>query len=294
MLLFERLSNQSQMTDLEKSIADYFLNIGYEIENKSSRAIAGELYVSPSTISRFCQLVGFSGFNNFKSAYLKDLSYLESNFQKINPNIPFTAKDKNISLAKKISALYTETIADTLGLMHHDSLQKATQLLLTHQNIFVGAAGDPLEMAETFKNRMIKIGKNVQVERRADNLFYLASTADQTTCFILISYSGGVETILRTAKVLKERQIPFFVLTSYGSNHLSEISPLVLYLSSREKLVDNLGNFSSLISVSFLFDVLYANVFSKDLEKNHTQKVAIVRDYERKRRSDNPIINDIQ
>ena len=54
MLLFEKLSDQNQMTELEKSIANYFLNIGYDIEHRSSRSIANELFVSPSTISRFC------------------------------------------------------------------------------------------------------------------------------------------------------------------------------------------------------------------------------------------------
>lgn len=85
MLLFERLSDQSHMTELEKSIANYFLNVGHHLDKKSSRSIASELFVSPSTISRFCQLVGCSGFNQFKESYLKDLKYLDSHFQEINP-----------------------------------------------------------------------------------------------------------------------------------------------------------------------------------------------------------------
>lgn len=292
MLLFERLSDQSHMTELEKSIANYFLNVGHHLDKKSSRSIASELFVSPSTISRFCQLVGYSGFNQFKESYLKDLKYLDSHFQEINPNKPFSYQDKNMSIVNKLSGLYQETIRDTVELMHHDSLQKATQLLINQQTIIIGSAGDTLEMAETFKNRMLKIGKSVRVERRTDNLFYQASIAGQHSCFILISYSGEVDGILRTAKILKERKIPFFVLTSYGNNKLSDLSPLSLFLSTREKLVDNLGNFSSLLSVSFIFDALYANIFSHNFDYNYNKKISMVRDYEKKRRSNNPVIKD--
>ncbi|MXQ48966.1 SIS domain-containing protein [Streptococcus pneumoniae] len=292
MLLFEKLSDQNQMTELEKSIANYFLNVGYDIKDQSSRLIASELFVSPSTISRFCQLVGYSGFNHFKESYLKDLNYLNSNFKEINPNKPFSSQDKNMTLVNKLSSLCKETITDTVDLMHHDSLQKATRLLLTSQKIVIGSAGDALEMAETFKNRMVKIGKFVYVERRMDNLFYQASISDKESCFILISYSGEVDAILRIARVLTERQIPFFVLTSYGSNQLSELSPLTLFLSTREKLVDNLGNFSSLLSISFILDTLYANIFSHHFNNNYNKKVSMTRNYEKKRRSENPIIMD--
>ncbi|MDG3142719.1 MurR/RpiR family transcriptional regulator [Streptococcus suis] len=293
MLLFEKLSDQNQMTELEKSIANYFLNIGYDIEHRSSRSIANELFVSPSTISRFCQLVGYSGFNHFKESYLEDLSYLNSNFRGINPNKPFSYHDKNMTLVNKLSSLYQETIRDTVDLMHHDSLQKATQLLLTSQKIVIGSAGDALEMAETFKNRMVKIGQFVHVERRTDNLFYQASISTQDTCFILVSYSGEVDAIIRIARVLKDKGIPFFVLTSYGSNQLAEISPLTLFISTREKLVDNLGTFSSLLSVSFLFDALYANIFSYNFNENYAKKITMTRDYETKRRSENPLLKDI-
>ncbi|WP_311981664.1 MurR/RpiR family transcriptional regulator [Streptococcus parauberis] len=292
--MFEKLNDHSNMTDLEKSIAIYFLNVGYEIKNKSSRLIASELFVSPSTISRFCQQVGYSGFNQFRESYLSELNYLNSNFQKIDPNNPFTYKDKNMVLVNKLSSLYQETISDTVGLMHHDSLQKTSQMLIDCQKVVIGSAGDAMDIAETFKNRMIKIGKFVHVERRMDNLFYQASISNQDTCFILISYSGEVETIIRTAYILKKRHIPFFVLTSYGNNKLTEISALTLFLSTREKLVDNLGNFSSLLSISFILDTLYANVFTNNYDENYVKKVSMTRDYERKRRSDNPLINDFK
>ena len=108
MLIKERLSSQEEMTAVDKLLADYFLKSGREIKLMSSRAIASQLYVAPSTVSRFCQEIGFSGYNDFKEAFLAELDYLDRNFQDIDPNFPFTEKDMNIGLASKMATLYEQ------------------------------------------------------------------------------------------------------------------------------------------------------------------------------------------
>ena len=152
--------------------------------------------------------------------------------------------------------------------------------------------GDTFEMAKTFKNRMIKIGKTVIVERRTDNLYYSACQVPKDACFILISYSGETESLLKVAKLLQNRKIPTIVLTSFSENALSSMSDIVIRISTREKLIENLGNFSSLISVSFILDTLYASVFQKHYTKNYQTKCDLSHAYEQKRRSLNPLLND--
>ena len=292
MLIKERLSSQNGMTDVDILMADFFLSAGRDMKSLSARTIASQLYVAPSTVSRFCQSLGFSGYGTFKEAYLAELDYLEKNFKDINPNFPFSAKDINVGLASKIAALYKETIDDSLSLLHHDSLQAATKLLTAASIIYLGMAGDAFEMAETFKNRMIKIGKTVIVERRADNLFYTACQASADSCFILISYSGETESLLKTARKLKERHLSTIVLTSFGDNTLSTIFDTVIRLSTREKLVENLGNFSSLLSISFVLDTLYASVFQTAYTRHYDTKCELSHDFEQKRYSNNPLLND--
>lgn len=293
MLIKERLSSQEEMTAVDKLLADYFLKSGREIKLMSSRAIASQLYVAPSTVSRFCQEIGFSGYNDFKEAFLAELDYLDKNFQDIDPNFPFTEKDMNIGLASKMATLYQETVEDSLSLLHHDSLQAATRILTQASLIYFGMVGDTFEMAETFKNRMIKIGKTVIVERRSDNLFYAACQAGEDACFVLISYSGETESLLKIAEKLRRRKIPTIVLTSFGDNSLSNMFETVIRLSTREKLVENLGNFSSLLSVSFVLDVMYASVFQRAYSKHYETKRDLSHAFEQKRHSSNPLLEDL-
>lgn len=292
MLIRERLLFQENMTEVDKTLANFFIDSGRRVEKLSSRTIASTLFVAPSTVTRFCQFLGFSGYSDFKLAFLKELDYLERNFLNINPNFPFTENDINVALASKIATLYKETVEDSLSLLHHDSLQAATKLLSNAAIIYLGMVGDIFEMAETFKNRMIKIGKTVIVERRTDNLYYSACQVPKDACFILISYSGETESLLKVAKLLQNRKIPTIVLTSFGENALSSMFDIVIWISTREKLIENLGNFSSLISVSFILDTLYASVFQKHYTKNYQTKCDLSQMYEQKRRSLNPLLND--
>lgn len=292
MLIRERLLFQENMTEVDKTLANFFIDSGRRVEKLSSRTIASTLFVAPSKVTRFCQFLGFSGYSDFKLAFLKELDYLERNFLNINPNFPFTENDINVALASKIATLYKETVEDSLSLLHHDSLQAATKLLSNAAIIYLGMVGDTFEMAETFKNRMIKIGKTVIVERRTDNLYYSACQVPKDACFILISYSGETESLLKVAKLLQNRKIPTIVLTSFGENALSSMFDIVIWISTREKLIENLGNFSSLISVSFILDTLYASVFQKHYTKNYQTKCDLSQMYEQKRRSLNPLLND--
>ncbi|MDQ0221679.1 MurR/RpiR family transcriptional regulator [Streptococcus moroccensis] len=129
MLIKERLLDHSEMTEIEAEIADYFLGAGHDLKTKSSRAIAKELFVAPSTITRFCQWLGFDGFNAFKEAYLSEVTYLDTNFKDIDPNRPFSKRDQNLAVASKMASLYQETVQDSLSLLNHDVLQQATRLL---------------------------------------------------------------------------------------------------------------------------------------------------------------------
>ncbi|VLU73560.1 SIS (Sugar ISomerase) domain containing transcriptional regulator [Streptococcus pneumoniae] len=290
MLIRDRLLDQSEMTEIEVDVANYFLEAGYKLKSLSSRSIAKELFVAPSTITRFCQWLGFEGYNAFKEAYLTEVVYLNKNFQNIDPNKPFNKRDQNLAIASRIAGLYQETVHDSLSLLNHDILQKATRILEKSNNIQFGVVGDAYEMAETFKNRMIKIGKQVTIERRLDNLFFTALQASNETCFVLISYSGETESILKIAEVLKQRKLPTIVLTSFGDNSLSQLFDLVIRISTRESLIENLGNFSSLISISFILDSLYASYFQRNFDKHYERKLNFSRSFEKKRKSSNPLL----
>lgn len=292
MLITESLKNQEYFTAIECTIADYILLQKDKLESQSAHYIATQLFTVPSTITRFCQKIGFSGFNEFKKAYLSELSYLTSHFHTINPNYPFDFQDENLVIAHKIGQLYHEIIGDTLKLLKKEDLEKAIDLLKKANTIYICSAGVQSDLAETFKDKMLNIGKNVVVEHKIDECFYRAAFCQEQSLFIIISYSGETETILRVAKKLKERHIPMIAITTLGDNTLSKLTHVNLFVSTREKLIKNLGNFSMNQSSLLLLDILYVTIFNDDFQNNYQNKITSSKGFEQHRTSYNPMIKD--
>lgn len=128
MLLKERMMIYP-FSPSEKIIVDYILEKENKIKNSSTKMIADETYTSPSTLVRISKKLGYNGWNDFKSAYFEEVDYLNTHFQDIDPNFPFTNQDTIMNIAGKIADRHIESAKDTLSLMKHNDLQKAVQIL---------------------------------------------------------------------------------------------------------------------------------------------------------------------
>lgn len=294
MLLVDMLTKKDNFSKSEEIIADYILNLGENIKEYSARNIAKETYTSPATVLNLCKKVGQSGYQNFKNAYLEEIEYLNRQFGVINPNVPFDKGDTIYKVANKIGILYKETIDDTLSLLHHDLFQKAVQILIYSENIHIYSKGTALNIAESFKEKMMKIGKNVYIVSNSNYQRYDVFCVKKQDCVIFISYSGETKSIIQMARTCVQRQIPFITMTSYGENTLSHMGNAKLYISTRENLRNNIANFNSNLSISFLLDILYSSYFSINYKENFEYKMAVTKKLEHNRYSTNPILSDLE
>ena len=196
-----------------------------------------------------------------------------------------------MTISKNIALLEKETIQDTEQLNHHDELQHAISLLEKTKKIDVYGVLDNILLAKHFQTLMMDIGKDVQVIDQVTGQKRSACLADETHCAIIISYSGQTEEMLEVAEIYHKRQIPFISITCMAENSLSRLADAHLYLSSREMLHIKIGDFASTTSLKYLFDVLYAGIFSKNYKKNLETKI-VVASYVDDRQSEDEYINE--
>lgn len=294
MLIIEKLKLKEKMSDNEESIADFILGLGEELKKYSTRNIADATYTSPATIVRLCKKLGFAGFDDFKKQFLKEIDYLNRQYGKIDANFPFQKDDTMMNVAYKISQLYEDTIKDSISLLHHDSLQKALNLLKYSESIHIYSFGTTLNLAESFKEKMLKIGKNVIISNNINYQLYEANCIPKGDIAILISYSGETEKIVCVAETCKKRGIPIIVISSFGGNTLSKMASCNLTMSTKENMFYNIGDFSTHLAIHFILDVLYSTYFLLNYEKNFEAKLKETTELESRRSSTNPIINNKQ
>ncbi len=294
MIIEERLKLQEEFSDVEKAIANYILERGEKLKNESARYVAKQVYTSPSSVTRLCQRLGFDGYPDFREAYLEEVAYLCSHFQRIDANRPFERKDSPLRVANKISALYDEIVDDTLSLITVDQMQAVMKVFEVCKCVHVMSLGSHAYLAYPFREKMMKIGMQVDINQHADIGYYQAGIAGKDEVFLFISYSGELDSMIRVAEKAKSGGIPTICFTSYGQNQLASVCDIVFYVSTRERLITNIGTYGVYVSVLYLFDILYSCWFNRNHEKNLAKKTEIDAEYQKKRHSQNPILMEEQ
>lgn len=292
MLIIDKLTQHKDFSKGEELIAEFIIQAGESLKDYSARGIAKKTYTSPATVLNLCKKIGINGFNNFKTEYLKEMEYVSQNFGEIDANMPFREGDTISMIANKLGGLYEETVKDTLSLLHYDMLQKTVQIIAESAGIHIYSYGTALNIAESFKEKMLKIGKNVYITNNLNYQRYEINCLSPTDCVLLISYSGETKSIIDMAKTCIRRKVPFITMTSYGENTLSSLCNINLYISTRESLTHNIANFNSNLSINFLLDILYSVYFSMNYKENYAYKLSVTRKSESGRSSSNPILKD--
>ena len=235
MLIRERLE-QCDFSNSERVIIDYILKQKSKIKDMTTKDIANATYTSPSTLIRIAHKMNFKGWNELKTAYLKEEEYLETHFCNIDANYPFQRNDTIMSIANKIATLKKEAINDTLSLITHDDLQQAIRIIRNASYINIFAVSNNLLISQEFRHNMSRIKKRVDICTLQGELVHVANLADPSSCAIVISYSGETPELVKDLRILKAHNIPVIAITNIGDNTIARLADCVLKITTREKL----------------------------------------------------------
>ncbi|EJV73741.1 MurR/RpiR family transcriptional regulator [Bacillus cereus] len=290
MLLIEKMK-EDIFSSSESEIIIYLFKQRENIKDKTTKQISKETYTHPSTLIRIAKKLGYSGWVELKNSFLGEIEYLNSHFSSIDANYPFDDRDSIMTVANKMALLNQTTISDTLSLLNHDDLQRATNMLDEAAHIKVFSMYHNLLICHDFKSKMNRIGKHVSL--CTVDPHFEAVNSNTETCAIVISYSGESEDIVGLLPFLKRKKVPVIALTSIGENTLTKYADCILRITTREKLYSKIGSFSSNESICFLLDLLYACVFSEDYKNNLEYKIRISKYFDH-RKSSNKVMQEVK
>ena len=113
MLIVNQIEN-THFSKTEREIVDYIIDQGMNIEKMSANEIARNTFTSAPLLVRIAKKLGYSGFNEFKSAYLKELAYMLEETD-VDASIPFLLSDDLMTISKNIALLEKETNCPNCG-----------------------------------------------------------------------------------------------------------------------------------------------------------------------------------
>lgn len=271
----------------ERHIVNYLLSEKQSIEGMSTADIAKATYSSKSALVRIAKKLDFSGWVDFKKAFLTELYYLDKLTQSVDANLPFSKQDNLITIANRIAKLKQEAILDTVSLLDNATLEQA-------KSIHIFAASNNLLNAQEFQHNMKRIQKDVHVHQLHGEILFDAYLVPKESCALVISYSGETLSLQRVMKLLRRHHIPIILLTSLGENKSTNLTNCILRLATREKLYSKIGTFSTDASITYLLDLLYSGVFAQNYENRLALRIHASQLIEFERTSSSKILNEAE
>ncbi|WP_214734894.1 MurR/RpiR family transcriptional regulator [Exiguobacterium sp. s154] len=254
----------STLSKKEQRIADYILKQPEQIIHHTINQVADDLDVAESTVFRFCQRVGFKGYQALKIALASDVV---APLQDIHEDI--TETDTALEIAEKIFSTNGKTIESTRQILEGASLEKTVELFLGARRIeFFGSGGSAVVALDAY-HKFVRSG--LQVSAILESHMQLMSASQLTTAdvAVVISHSGASKETLDIAKLLKEKGVPMIAITNYAKSPLSKIADVSLYTVSQETAFRSEALASRIAELS-LIDALFTAVMMRRGEAART------------------------
>jgi DNA-binding MurR/RpiR family transcriptional regulator len=247
--------NLELFTCTEAELAKYIIENTDEVSQLSISQIAKKLHISPATITRFCQKISFSGFNEFRHELKR---YIDLR------NKPTTTSDiKEIDYFSKLYQNHLEIIETTFRKITYPDIQQAVSLLTHAKKVHVYGIGNSGIAAQEFKWKFFRIGVNVESITDPHQAVMDASLSTENSLIIGISVTGETKEIIRAVKIAKKQGAAILAITSEKTSELSQLADLTLLVMSKKNM-HMAQNISPTLPLFLFFDLLYTELVAKD------------------------------
>ncbi|MBL3641556.1 MurR/RpiR family transcriptional regulator [[Brevibacterium] frigoritolerans] len=247
--------SMDKFTKTEEELAHYILQRPEEVSQLTISQIAKKLHISPATITRFCQKLAFSGFNEFRHELKRfvDLRNTPKNMKNI----------KQVDYFAKLYQDHLGIIDNTFHITTYDNIQKAVSFLTKANKIHVYGIGSSGIAAQEFKSKFFRIGLTVEAITDPHQSMMDAALSNENSVVIGISISGTTKEVISAVKIAKKQGACILVFTGDKNSELSKLGDLTLLVTSKNSM--HMGqNISPLLPLLLLFDLLYTELVAKD------------------------------
>lgn len=245
----------NSLTRSGKKLANYILENTDDTQYLSITSLADNSGVSEATITRFCRVLGLSGYNDLKLALAKaertnDLGDSMDTPQSINAN------DNLDTICKKLCDIYFASFRETVEQLNADSFNQAIDLISDASHVYCFGQGASMVMAmeaysrfSTITSKFIHIG---------DSHMQTAATAlaMPTDVILFFSYSGSTKDMLEVLSIAKSRSVPVILITHFRNSFAAASADVSLICGYNESPLQS-GAVASKIGQLLLIDCLY-------------------------------------
>ncbi len=255
---------KQSFTKSEQKIYHYIISHTEQVLYHSLTELAEACNVGEATVLRLFRKMGYKGFQEFKFALAMEM----------NAN---TGENEDDSYIFKVKRNMITAIENSYDVVDEEELQEALTILDGSSDIVIFGVGSSSMAALDMQNRLLRIGKNVQVF--TDPHFQIMRTAsmNKDTVVVAISLTGSTKDIVDSVAAARERAVKVISITNYSRSPLTKLSDCILLSSAKENPLDS-GSLVSKVAQLFVIDLICTGLTIRNFELAKQSKMAISED----------------
>lgn len=248
-------AHSNKFTHSDHVIADAILQHPTKYFDISITQFAKELFVSKTSVTRFCVKIGLPGF--------KELKYILKFY---NTTSPDNKMDEFTSMIDFFYDDYAKVIGKVKLTINEKSIKKTALNIASASSVYIVGVGSSGFLAQDFAIRIQRLGIDCSAITDNDFIKMRIEMARKSDFYIFISLTGKSKIVCNSLKRLKELGIKNTLLTEYVHSQATEYANLVILTPQKSNLAlsEYISNQLGLILVT---DIIFHSLFMIDPQK---------------------------
>lgn len=267
MRIIDQIHERSAFTPTEREIATFLEENSKEAINLSLDELSEKIFVSKSTVIRFCKKLGFKGHKELCVELAKELSTYLMDDRRIDPSFPYALGDDKKILADKVYALNYGALVQTYQDLDFDQLYRIAKTMHDKSLIRVYSFDENINVVQAFVNALRENGTNITLCPFTSGSVQQAAAQTTDSVALFVAYHTRESAAIQAAKILSTKKVPLFVITGPFKGMLSTYAQEKVSASIYEGDPKSVS-ISSRNAICLILDILYAYYYSLDVEKN--------------------------
>lgn len=252
---------KQNFTKSELKIYDYINEYPDQVLYHSLTELAEACNVGEATVLRLFRKIGYKGFQGFKFSLAKEIDTAN----KVENNNSYVFKVKNSMMT---------ALENSYEVIDEAQLENATDLIDGANNVVVFGVGASSIAGLDMQNRLLRIGKNIEVFTDPHSQVMRTVSMDEDTVVIAISITGSTKDTVDSVSAAKDKGAKIISITNYTKSPLTKFSNYTLLSSAKESPLDG-GSLVSKVAQLFVIDLLCTGLTIKNYEQAESNKMDI-------------------
>jgi RpiR family transcriptional regulator, carbohydrate utilization regulator len=236
-----------------KKVTEFFLANASRIPDMSITDVARAAKVSEPTVGRICQMLGYGGYREFR---IKLARASGGNIVHVHADVGPT--DRPSEIAIKVIDTALSSLEHLKDQMKDQKIAEAVTILGDARRIEFYGHGNSGIVAMDAQHKFFRLGIPSIAYNDSHVHVMSASLLGPRDSVICISRSGETTELVRTAEILKERQVPLVSITPADST-LAKLSTVAIHIDFDED-PDVYTPMSSRLGQLVIIDILAVSV----------------------------------